>query len=545
MLSRTIVWVASALLTLFGQGPVPNRPLTPADQADALTFSRTVQALRRPAQLSASAALEADKLLEESAALLRTSQSGEARRKLAHAQALITGKTWDSKEEFIWSLALRPQRFAAEPSRPMIVELAQIYSSACPSAKGLRLRLSLNTAGRESKPVRQIGDFEVSARDLSAEPWRFQADLAGTPDGSYRLMAEVLDGESPLVALQQSIGIAEGIESRYADVERRLAGIQGHESAKATVRWPFDMARVVNLGIRKLETADFGLPEAGTPTFDFARELKDSAEVLKALESGKDPLVRARGDHERHYWFEDAGEIMPYRVYAPSNWDGRKQLPMLFVLHGATRDHNFYFDRDGGILARLAEQHGYLVATTMGYRPNAGYNASAIASLNGGGLNSNGGTNPGGPGRGGLAVNPAMRRQAELSEKDAMNTLDLVVKEYNPDPSRIFLFGHSAGGTGGWYLASKYPDRFAGIALSAFGTQPQNVPWSRLKGLPILVIVGSKDQPRTVETARAMAHAVKENGFETQFLEVPEATHDTIVGLALPTVFEFISKHRK
>jgi len=98
--------------------------------------------------------------------------------------------------------------------------------------------------------------------------------------------------------------------------------------------------------------------------------------------------------------------------------------------------------------------------------------------------------------------------------------------------------------TGGWYIASKYPDRFAGIALSAFNTQPQSVPWGRLKGIPILVIVGSKDAPRTVETARTIAKAVKEKGFDTQFLEVPEATHDTIVGLALPTVYEFFSKHR-
>lgn len=534
---RIIVSGALALLTLSGQGPAPNRPLTPGDQPDIQTLSRTVQALRRTAQLSAAAGVEADKLLSDAAALLRVNQTGEARRRLAHAQAVVTGKTWDAREEFLWSLGLRPQRIAVEQSRPMMIELAQVYSAAYQPADGIRLRLGLNSAERESKPVRQIGTIEVPSRDLVAEPLRFQADLTGTPDGSYRLTAEVLEGESALAIMRQTIGVAEGIESRYSDVEQRLARIQGHDSAKATVRWPFDMARVVNMGIRRLETTDFGLPEIGTQTFDFGKELKESAEVLKALESGKDPLVHAKGDRERHYWFEEAREIMPYRVYVPANWDGKRQLPLMFVLHGSTRDHNFYFDRDGGILAKLAEKHGYIVVTTMGYRPNAGYNSNAINSLTSG-VNSGGGN-----GRGGFASNPALRLQAELSEKDAMNTLDLVVKEYNPDPSRIYLFGHSAGGTGGWFIASKYAGRFAGVALSAFGTQPQSVPWDRLKGLPILVIVGSKDSPRTVETARAMAHAVKEKGFETQFLEIPEATHDTIVGLALPTVYEFFSQH--
>ena len=311
--------------------------------------------------------------------------------------------------------------------------------------------------------------------------------------------------------------IAKGIEVQASDVEERLSKIQGKESTKASVRWPFDMARIVNTGIRKLETNDFGLPESGAQYFDFGKELRESEELLTALEAGKDPLFRAKGDHERHYWFDEAGEIMPYRVYVPSTWDGKKQLPMIFVLHGTTRDHNFYFDRDGGLLAKLAEKNGYLVATTMGYRPNAGYNAGRVS----------------------------LRREGKLSEQDAMKSLELIVKEFNPDPSRIHLFGHSAGGTGGWYLGSKYADRFAGLALSAFGTQPVAVPFDRLKGMPLLVIVGLKDTPRTVETARTMAKAVAEKGFETQFLEVSEATHDTIVSQVLPMVFQFFSTHRR
>src|SRR6185436_18436241 len=140
---------------------------------------------------------------------------------------------------------------------------------------------------------------------------------------------------------------------------------------------------MVNTGRRKLGTNDFGLREDGTQTFDFAREIRDAGSILKALESGKDPLVRARGDHERRYWFAEAGEIMPYRVYTPLKWDGRSKLKMLFVLHGNTRDHDFYFDRDNGILAKLAEQYGWLVVCPMGYRPNAGYNAGALRLISG------------------------------------------------------------------------------------------------------------------------------------------------------------------
>jgi pimeloyl-ACP methyl ester carboxylesterase len=479
-----------------------------AQLPDTQTLSRTVQGLRK-------AASPADPLIQEATALLEAGQTGEARRRLAHAQAMLTGKPWDAREEFLWSLALRPHRLAIDPGLPQTIEVAQMYAAPFKPAGALKVRIGLIASGTNSKLARPIGTFEVPQRDLAADPLKFQADFSGTTDGAYKLTAELMDGDAPLITMQHSVGVAEGIESRFPDVERRLAKVVGHDSAKASVRWPFDIARVVNLGIRRLETTDFGLPEKGPAVFDFAKELKDSAEILKALESGKDPLVKAKGDRERHYFFEEAREIMPYRVYVPTNWDGKKQLPMIFVLHGNTRDHNFYFDRDGGILAKLAEKNGFLVATTMGYRPNAGYGAGRRSP------------------------------QGELSEKDAMRAFDLIVQEYNPDRSRIYLFGHSAGGTGGWYIAGKYADKFAGIALSAFGTQPNGVQWDKLAGMPILVIVGSKDTPRTVETARTMAKAVKEKGFETQFLELPEATHDTIVGLSLPTVYEFFSKRQK
>ena len=126
-----------------------------------------------------------------------------------------------------------------------------------------------------------------------------------------------------------------------------------------------------------------------------------------------------------------------------------------------------------------------------------------------------------------------------------MNVLDLVQKEYPIDLAHVYLFGHSAGGTGGWYIAAKYPEKFAGIALSAFGTRPETYPFERIKGKALMVIVGTKDAPNTVATVRAMDKALGEKGYDHQFLEVQDATHDTIVRLAEPTVFEFFDKHSR
>jgi len=291
------------------------------------------------------------------------------------------------------------------------------------------------------------------------------------------------------------------------DLETRLGRIAGHESTKASIRWPYDIERQIRTGIRKPGTNDFGLRVDETYAFDFEGAHRRSRELLAALEAGRDPLVRATGDHERHYYFAAANEIMPYRLYVPTTWDGRSRLRMLFVLHGATRDHDFYFDRDGGMLPQLAEREGWLVVCPYGYRPNGGYTG--------------------------------------LSEQDAINVYDRVVEEYPVDRRQVYLFGHSMGGTGGWHIGTKYAERFAGLAISAASTRPDGFPFERLRGKALMVIIGTEDAPRTVAAAHAMVDALKEHGLDPTFLEIQGATHITIVRMAEPTVFEFFGQRSR
>jgi poly(3-hydroxybutyrate) depolymerase len=269
---------------------------------------------------------------------------------------------------------------------------------------------------------------------------------------------------------------------------------------------------------------DFGLPFQPQLPYDFANGVRTSAELLKALEAGKDPLWRARGDHERHYWFEEAREMMAYHVYAPQKWDGKSKLPMVLVLHGNTRDQDYYFDRDEHVLAKTAEQHGFLVVCPMGYRPSAGWGSNSL---------------------GRRTPDPSRARQGELSEKDGLNVLELVLKEYPVDLTRIYLFGHSAGGAGTWYLGEKYPERWAAIAASAAPTSPDGFPFERLKGVPLMVVHGDADTEVPMARSQAMVKAAKENGLDPNFLVIPGATHITAPGLAEPQVFEFFEKFRR
>jgi pimeloyl-ACP methyl ester carboxylesterase len=101
------------------------------------------------------------------------------------------------------------------------------------------------------------------------------------------------------------------------------------------------------------------------------------------------------------------------------------------------------------------------------------------------------------------------------------------------------LFGHSSGATGGWHLGEKYNDKWAGVALSAFTTRPQDVAFDVFKKTPLMMIVGTEDGTRRVEMVKEMVEAIGEHGLETEFALVPGADHDTIVGRVLQQVFEF------
>jgi dienelactone hydrolase len=435
--------------------------------------------------------------------------------------ALLKAETWDAKQEFAWSLMLRPDDVVSDSSLPLIARISQSYSAPYRAANGLKVRASLE---QEGKPSRPIGLFDVASRDLIEQPSGFDGDLDGVADGAYLLKAEVLEGADVVTTLEAPVQIVKGIATDRASIEKRLAKVQGHDSTKASVRYPWVLAETVNVGRRQLSAADFGLPFQPQLPYDFASGVRNSAELLKALEAGKDPLWRARGDHERHYWFEEAREMMAYHVYAPQKWDGKSKLPMVLVLHGNTRDQDYYFDRDDHVLAKTAEQHGFLVVCPMGYRPSAGWGSNSLSRRPG---------------------DPSRARQGELSEKDGLNVLDLVLKEYPIDPARIYLFGHSAGGAGTWYLGEKYPEKWAAIAASAAATSPEGFPFERLRGVPLMVVHGDADTEVPIARSQAMVKAAKENGLDPNFLVIPGATHITAPGLAEPQVFDFFEKYRR
>ena len=131
-------------------------------------------------------------------------------------------------------------------------------------------------------------------------------------------------------------------------------------------------------------------------------------------------------------------------------------------------------------------------------------------------------------------IDPA--KVTAYSEKDVMNVLAMVRKEFNVDDRRIYLMGHSQGGGGARHLAEKYPDIWAGVALLApalFDVQVTKD--SGISNVPMMLAVGDKDT--LITSARSFNEQMKSQGLPLHYHEMPGLDHSTIILGSMPEVF--------
>ena len=136
-----------------------------------------------------------------------------------------------------------------------------------------------------------------------------------------------------------------------------------------------------------------------------------------------------------------------------------------------------------------------------------------------------------------------IEKYLELSEKDVINVLEIVLNEYPVDRSSMFLTGHSMGSGGTWYLGAKYAQYWAAIApMSGPFVDESNYPWDNIRKMPIFMTEGTGATPSLVGS-KAMLAWMKERGFKIEYMEV-NADHGGMILLVLPSVFNFFDRCR-
>ena len=241
----------------------------------------------------------------------------------------------------------------------------------------------------------------------------------------------------------------------------------------------------------------------------------------------------ATGDQQREYLFAPTGETMPYRVYVPTSWDGSSALPIVLFLHGAGSNERTYLDMADGLVMRLAEEHGYIVVSPLGFRPMGAYgNPLRLPAVFG--ESEAAATQR-------AAVTPERRRELALSELEVMTVLEIVTEEYGADRARTFLAGHSMGSGGTWHLAARYPERWRAVApMSGPFIDRETYPFDTIRKLPIFVTEGTGAEPSLVGS-RALAEFMRAGDFDFEYLEV-DGNHGSMVPMVWPAVFEYFDR---
>ena len=126
-----------------------------------------------------------------------------------------------------------------------------------------------------------------------------------------------------------------------------------------------------------------------------------------------------------------------------------------------------------------------------------------------------------------IIVSPQCPNDTWWPEKTdlVITLLDEIEAKYRVDTDRVYLTGLSMGGFGTWYVAEKYPQRFAAIAPICGGSEHYEA--SRLKNVPVWAFHGAKDNVVPLIRSQEMVDAVKKAGGDAKLTIYPEAEHDS------------------
>jgi predicted peptidase len=209
------------------------------------------------------------------------------------------------------------------------------------------------------------------------------------------------------------------------------------------------------------------------------------------------------------------GSTYRYQVYVPRNHSVKKKWPVVLFLHGSGER-----GKDG------------LLQTAIGL-PDAIRRHMERFPM--------------------VVVMPQCPANSHWTErqaaKQAIAVLDRAITEFNGDVERVYLTGLSMGGAGTWYLASRYPHKFAAVVpVCAWVLPPSGVdsifedlpadaqeivksedPYltlaKRLYKLPIWIFHGEADKVVLPQESRRMAEAFKTLNSTAKYTEYEKIGH--------------------
>ncbi|HXY37532.1 MAG TPA: PHB depolymerase family esterase [Planctomycetaceae bacterium] len=463
----------------------------------------------------------------------------ESYREFTHAMTLMNGGKWTPEAELATGLDFATSAKVVAAGEPLQCRATFLFDAPSAEAGPYRLQLDLLKPDKLSGEGQKAEPSKSNASESrSVEPGIVLGDVRGRKEGEtvglildpskrvgpglHLLRATLKNGkDETLYEYYRTFFVVDNLNRRLAAAQKTIDLLNDQTSRAATsARYLLDTIRLAQLSYLGgafqnltgyLHTAyrarGFALAEA----MDFDAALETATKLATALKEGHDPFAGTTGDLRLAYRSGFDGKLVPYRVYVPSKYDKSKKYPLITLLHGAGGDENNFFDRYEGRWPKLAQERGFIIVAVNGRGPLSGY------------------------------------QKANGAERDVLDVTDLVEKNYNIDPNRVYLAGHSMGAAGTWLIGLTHRDRFAALAPIA-GSRMSGLLESALKSgpkIPLMIVAGAKDALVPVAGCRAAAKKAKELGYDVKYLEYPDGDHISVAISSVKDIFDFFEAHKK
>ncbi|MDB6033077.1 MAG: hypothetical protein JWM16_3415 [Verrucomicrobiales bacterium] len=197
-----------------------------------------------------------------------------------------------------------------------------------------------------------------------------------------------------------------------------------------------------------------------------------------------------------------AGQVLPYRLLVPNNYDSQRSYPVILYLHGAAaRGTNNAEPLNWGPLLFLDEalraKHQFFLVV-----PQCPLDS------------------------GWLQIRGARPEWSDALEHSVEVVAKVLPAQYRLDPKRRYITGVSMGGGGVWMTVLRRPSFFAAaVPVCASGFPDLVVP--RAAEVPVWVFHSDDDHIVPVHYARDMVSAWKKNGGKPKYTEYTGLKHSS------------------
>lgn len=197
-----------------------------------------------------------------------------------------------------------------------------------------------------------------------------------------------------------------------------------------------------------------------------------------------------------------------YRLFVPQDYDASKSYPVILYLHGAGergRDDTMHLVRSAEILHRFVSDSVQLRHPCFVVAPQCPWPEQWVAwdwTL-------------------GSYSTDAIGEHWPLTL--ALESLELLQKEFSLDSTRVYVVGLSMGGYGVWDALVRHPEKFAGAIAVCGGGDTSKA--QIIRSIPVWAFHGTNDDVVPVKASREMVRALENVGSNIQYIEYPGVSH--------------------